>query len=177
MSAQRRCRAVATMALSAGSRMASSETESSKTAKRICLNLKVRGRFELFGPATKRHVQANNFSFYESVDFFQNDNRHDDGVFALFPLLQDSARAVSQAPPTVRRPENQRVRIGNVNHLNAALTPWMDCSLSFLRSWGFDKVHERQVRAKVAGDLNYRPKESWTRIDRQSSSRNPRSQP
>lgn len=69
--------------------------------QRICLNLKVRGTFELFGPATKRHVQANNFSFYESVDFFQNDNRHDNGVFALLRLLQDAPRAVSQPPSTI----------------------------------------------------------------------------
>ena len=59
------------------------------------------GTFELFGPATKRHVQANNFSFYESVDFFQNDSRHDNGVFALLRLLQDAPRAVSQPPSTI----------------------------------------------------------------------------
>jgi hypothetical protein len=40
----------------------------------------------------------------------------------------------------------------------------------------FDKVYERQARAKVAGELNYRPREFWTRIGRVSSSRNPRSQ-
>jgi len=69
--------------------------------QRTWLDLKVRGPFELFGPAPKRHVQANDFSFHEAVDFFQNDYRHDDGVFALLGLLQDSACAVPQAAFTV----------------------------------------------------------------------------
>jgi len=69
--------------------------------QRIWLDLKVRGPFELFGPAPKRHVQANDFSFHEAVDFFQNDYWNDDGVFALLGLLQDSACAVPQAAFTV----------------------------------------------------------------------------
>src|SRR5688572_4117079 len=40
----------------------------------------------------------------------------------------------------------------------------------------FDKIYERQARAKVAGELNNWPKEFWTRIGRVSSYRNPRSQ-
>src|SRR5688572_27320509 len=69
--------------------------------QRICLDLKVGRAFKLFGPATKRHLQANDFSFHQPVDFFQNDNRHDDGVFALLRLLQDAPCAVSQPPSTI----------------------------------------------------------------------------
>jgi hypothetical protein len=50
--------------------------------------LKVRRTFELFGPATKRHLQAHKPSFCQPIDFLENDNRHDDGVFALFGFLQ-----------------------------------------------------------------------------------------
>lgn len=57
----------------------------------VRLDLKVRGAFELVGPAAKRHIQVNNVLLYQPVTFFENSDRYNDRVSAPLRFLKDSA--------------------------------------------------------------------------------------
>ena len=103
--------------------------------QRIGLNKKVRRAIQFLRPAAKRNGKLDHSFFYQANSFFENNDGDDDGVLSFFYTLEKPPRSFAQSLFSVGRVEDERMGVGDVNHLRFKISLPIEFSLSCLISF------------------------------------------
>ena len=103
--------------------------------KRIGLNKKVRRATQFLRPAAKRNGKFDHPLFYQANSFFENNDGDNDGVLSLFYTMEKPPRSFAEPLFSVGGVEDERMGIGDVNHLRFEISLSIEFSLSCLISF------------------------------------------